>query len=153
MLTVPFGLLYGSSTKRAAAATGSSDGYDDGTPECYVDGTADAADAIESRRQRSRGVAYGSHGMNFQLNTSTAAPAQPQQSTVPTGMQNPAQPQQQMQAPPATVVPVTSNEIEEPCLVCGKKGTFSRAMVAALSTYTLLALARMQFSRLLVRFL
>ncbi|KAG6623950.1 uncharacterized protein IUM83_01822 [Phytophthora cinnamomi] len=63
----------------------------------------------------------GSQGMAFQVNTSSEAPTQPQQSAVPTGMQNPVQ-HQQIQAPLAPVVPVTSNENEEPCLICGKKG-------------------------------
>ncbi|KAG3019379.1 hypothetical protein PC121_g602 [Phytophthora cactorum] len=65
----------------------------------------------------------GSQGANFQVNTSSGVPTQATQ---------PQQQQQQMRAdssaaapsftPQAQVVPTTSNNIEEACVVCGKKG-------------------------------
>ncbi|GMF15262.1 unnamed protein product [Phytophthora lilii] len=69
----------------------------------------------------------GTQGVSYQ----TAA-TQMQQCAAPTGMQDllKQEPPQQQTAMPAIapqvpvtpVVPVTSNETEEPCLVCGKKG-------------------------------
>lgn len=54
----------------------------------------------------------GNQGVNFQVNTSSGVPAQPSAVAPPVAPQVPA----------ISVVPITSSETEEPCLVCGKKG-------------------------------
>ncbi|KAG7393209.1 hypothetical protein PHYPSEUDO_011214 [Phytophthora pseudosyringae] len=75
----------------------------------------------------------GNQGADFQVDKTSALPTQPLQSSAPAGMQKLLQQQQMLTgssaaAPPVasqtpvTPVPVASSKVEEPCIVCGKKG-------------------------------
>ncbi|GMF25127.1 unnamed protein product [Phytophthora fragariaefolia] len=75
---------------------------------------------LQQRQQQQFAAAMGTASDRCWL-ISSATPAPIQQAPVPTGVQNPV-PQQQIQTPVAPVVPVTSSETEEPCVICGKKG-------------------------------